>query len=211
MSKIALSGNASGTGTFTLASPATNTDRVLDLPDAGGTVVLDTAAQTLTNKTIHGGALTLATAVTASGTSVDFTDIPSWVKRITVSFSGLSTSGTSIPQVRLGNAGGIEATNYLGCTNQSGGGTPSSLNYSSGFSFATSWGATATAHGAVTLTLIGSNVWVATLSHGTSNSTGVYHGAGSKTLSDTLTQIRITTASGTDVFDAGTINILYEG
>jgi hypothetical protein len=38
MSKIALSGNASGTGTFTIASPGTNTDRTLTLPDATGTV-----------------------------------------------------------------------------------------------------------------------------------------------------------------------------
>jgi hypothetical protein len=38
MSKIALSGNASGTGTFTIASPNSNTDRTLDLPDAAGTI-----------------------------------------------------------------------------------------------------------------------------------------------------------------------------
>jgi hypothetical protein len=38
MSKIALSGNASGTGTFTLASPNSSTDRTLDLPDASGVI-----------------------------------------------------------------------------------------------------------------------------------------------------------------------------
>jgi hypothetical protein len=38
MSKIALSGNASGTGTFTFAAPGTNTDRTLTLPDASGTL-----------------------------------------------------------------------------------------------------------------------------------------------------------------------------
>jgi hypothetical protein len=38
MSKIALSGNASGTGTLTFAAPNTNTDRTLDLPDAAGTI-----------------------------------------------------------------------------------------------------------------------------------------------------------------------------
>jgi hypothetical protein len=38
MSKIALSGNASGTGTFTIASPNSSTDRTLDLPDAAGTI-----------------------------------------------------------------------------------------------------------------------------------------------------------------------------
>ena len=43
MSKIALSGNASGTGTFTLASPNSSTDRTLDLPDASGTVILSSS------------------------------------------------------------------------------------------------------------------------------------------------------------------------
>jgi uncharacterized protein (AIM24 family) len=38
MSKIALSGNASGTGTLTIAAPNTDTDRTLDLPDAAGTI-----------------------------------------------------------------------------------------------------------------------------------------------------------------------------
>jgi hypothetical protein len=38
MSRITLSGNASGTGNFTLASPNSNTDRTLTLPDATGTV-----------------------------------------------------------------------------------------------------------------------------------------------------------------------------
>ena len=38
MSKITLSGNASGTGTLTIAAPNTNTDRTLTLPDATGTV-----------------------------------------------------------------------------------------------------------------------------------------------------------------------------
>jgi hypothetical protein len=38
MSKIALSGNASGTGTFSIAAPNSNSDRTLTLPDAAGTV-----------------------------------------------------------------------------------------------------------------------------------------------------------------------------
>jgi len=39
MSKIALQGDASGTGTFTIASPNSNTDRTLTLPDEAGTVL----------------------------------------------------------------------------------------------------------------------------------------------------------------------------
>ena len=38
MSRIALSGNLSGTGTFTIASPDSNSDRTLNLPDAAGTI-----------------------------------------------------------------------------------------------------------------------------------------------------------------------------
>ena len=58
MSKIALSSNPSGTGTFTFASPATNTDRTLTLPDVTTTLVGTDATQTLTNKTIASSQLT---------------------------------------------------------------------------------------------------------------------------------------------------------
>jgi hypothetical protein len=58
MSKIALASNPSGTGTFTLASPATNTDRTLTLPDVTTTLVGTDATQTLTNKSIAGSQLT---------------------------------------------------------------------------------------------------------------------------------------------------------
>jgi hypothetical protein len=39
MSKITLTGNVSGTGTFTIASPNSNNDRTLNLPDNSGTVL----------------------------------------------------------------------------------------------------------------------------------------------------------------------------
>ena len=39
MSKIAIKGATTGTGVFTLESPATNTDRTLILPDEAGTVL----------------------------------------------------------------------------------------------------------------------------------------------------------------------------
>ncbi len=40
MSSVKISGNASGTGVFTLSSPNSNTDRALTLPDEAGEVVL---------------------------------------------------------------------------------------------------------------------------------------------------------------------------
>jgi hypothetical protein len=212
MSKIALSGNASGTGTFTIASPDSNTNRTLNLPDAGGTVVLDSATQTLTNKTIQsstiqGGTITSGTAVTASGTAVDFNGIPSWVKRITVMFSGVSTNGTSNFLVQLGDAGGIENTGYTGACSTVNGTTFNSTGYvvQNGVLAALLY------DGVFTTTTIAVNTWVGFGNNSARSSNPPASTAGSKTLSATLDRIRITTVNGTDTFDAGTINILYEG
>ena len=69
MSRIALEGNASGSGTFTIAAPNSNTSRAITLPDAAGAVVLNTATQTLTNKTLTG--YTETVFAISDGASVD--------------------------------------------------------------------------------------------------------------------------------------------
>jgi hypothetical protein len=214
MSKIALSGNPSGTGTFTIASPNSNTDRTVNLPDAGGDMVLTTATQTLTNKTlqsstIQGGAITLATAVTASGTSVDFTGIPSWVKRITVMFRGVSTNGSSPVMVQLGDAGGFETTGYSGSVDYVEDNSVGTT-FSTGFLVDRSLVASNVRTGQMTICAFGSNIWNET-STISDTLVALLLGAGDKALSDTLDRIRITTVNGTDTFDAGTINIMYEG
>jgi hypothetical protein len=146
-----------------------------------------------------------------SGTSIDFTGIPSWVKRITVMFAGVSTNGSSIIQIQLGDAGGFEITGYLG-----GGGliqnvsSSQTANFTSGFGITGAGSAAAVYHGSMVLTLLSSNQWVANGSFARSDVAVPNFGQGSKTLSDTLTQVRITTVNGTDTFDAGSINILYE-
>ena len=164
--------------------------------------------------TINSGAvlgITSGTAVAStSGTSIDFTGIPSWVKRITVMLSGVSTSGTSNWLIQLGDAGGIEATGYVGTASVSGNATAgAAANYSTGFLFNVS-NAAFVGQGTFVLTLIGSNTWTGFGILGRSDTTNTLQSAGAKTLSDTLTTVRITTANGTDTFDAGTINILYE-
>jgi hypothetical protein len=216
MSKIALSGPATGTATFTITTPAgTSTDRTLDLPDAGGTMVLDTATQTLTNKTIQsstiqGGALTLATAVAStSGTSIDFTSIPSWVKRITVMFAGVSTNGGSQWLIQIGDSGGVENTGYLG-SSSSIASTVATTTPTAGFGVFTAL-ASRVQNGSITLSLLSGTTWVAQGVTATSDAAITQTTAGSKTLSDTLDRVRITTVNGTDAFDAGTINIMYEG
>jgi hypothetical protein len=71
LSKIALKSNPLGTGTFTIESPNSNTDRTVVLPDGNGSVVLTDATQTLTNKSISGAQInsgTVAAARLGSGT-----------------------------------------------------------------------------------------------------------------------------------------------
>ena len=54
MSKVAITGNASGTGVFTIASPNSNSDRTLNLPDSAGTIA--TAESTLVQFNASGSA-----------------------------------------------------------------------------------------------------------------------------------------------------------
>jgi hypothetical protein len=155
------------------------------------------------------GQLKAATAVTASGTSVDFTSIPSWVRRITVMFSGVSTNGTSNRLVQIGS-GSFVSTGYTSNAILTGSNSLLGGGSSSGFIMASA-STSDTVGGSMVLTNISGNVWVS--SHaanlGTANSS--FGGGYSSALSGTLDRVRITTVNGTDTFDAGTINILYEG
>jgi len=199
MSKVALSGNASGTGIFTIASPNSNTDCTVTLPEITGTMA------------ILGNTITSGTAVAStSGTSIDFTDIPASTKRITVMLNGVSTNGTAQWLIQLGDAGGIENTGYI---SEGGfiGATTGSTAQTTGFGIRIT-AATSVLQGSATICLVSGTTWVAQgLFAGSGSSAGFsYITSGSKTLSSTLDRIRITTTNGTDTFDAGSINILYE-
>jgi hypothetical protein len=156
------------------------------------------------------GVLTSGTAVAStSGTSVDFTSIPSWAKRITIIFRDVSTSGTSPCLVQLGDSGGVETTGYLS----------SGAFYQTGVTITTSTAgflinnniAANTLAGAIQLfTLDSGTSWVASGVFSSSGTAQVQLTGGSKSTSATLDRIRITTVNGTDTFDAGSINIMYE-
>lgn len=156
--------------------------------------------------------LVSGTAVAStSGTSIDFTGIPSWVKRITVMFSGVSTNGTSIKQIQLGTSGGVQTTGYSGCSIGFGTSALTNTNYTTGFAIRSA-SATESIGGTIVLTLLDSStgIWTAQGVSADSAVNGMWLTAGSKTLSGALDRVRITTVNGTDTFDAGTINILYE-
>ena len=141
-----------------------------------------------------------------SGTVIDFTGIPVWAKQITVMFSGVSLSGTSNILVQLGDAGGFETTGYV--SSGSATGTTATISNSTAGMIIRSAAAASITSGIMVLQNITGNSWVASFS-GKQSTTNSSYGGGDKTLSDTLTQVRITTVNGTDTFDAGTINIMY--
>jgi hypothetical protein len=145
-----------------------------------------------------------------SGTSIDFTGIPSWVKKITVMFSGVSTNGISDILLQLGDSGGIETTGYLGASV-----SIADANVTTGENFTTGFGsitqlAAHVCHGFLSIVQLTGDTWICSGTVARSNVSNVISTAGSKTLSAALTQIRITT-NGADTFDAGSINIIYEG
>jgi len=157
---------------------------------------------------------TAGTAVAStSGTSIDFTSIPSWVKRVTVMFNEVSTNGTSAPIIQLGDSGGVEITGYTGSASTSSGVSTVSFAFTTGFGLlGTSSTAATLFSGSVTITALNTstNLWVCSGVVGYSNVAATTQVGGSKALSATLDRIRITTFGGTDTFDAGSINILYE-
>ena len=220
---VALNGSTSGSVTIT--APAVAGTNTLTLPAVTDTLVGLAATQTLTGKTLTSptitgavvssmgsSVLTSATAqASTSGTSIDFTGIPSWVKRITVMFSGISTSGTSNIQLQLGDAGGFETAGYNGAMTRMGAAALATSQYpTTGFLLVNDLLAADVLSGVFTLPLIGSNIWCGAHQLAEHAATACFAGSGTKTLSDTLTQVRITTVNGTDTFDAGTINIMYE-
>jgi hypothetical protein len=205
-----ITSNEMGTGAVTanaIASDAVTTTKILD---ANVTTVKIADANVTPSKLSQ--PLTFETAkTTTSNTAVDFTGIPSWVKRISLILSDFSTSGSSIPIVQLGDSSGFSVSGYLsyyGILQ-----TNATVSYSSSIGF----GLTGTSSNdkrylVMTFIKISGNQWVASYSGGLFNGTNNFaiSGGGNVTLSGTLDRIRLTTTNGTDTFDGGSVNIVYE-
>jgi hypothetical protein len=158
-----------------------------------------------------GSQLVSSTAVAStSGTSITFSNLPSWVKRITLMFQGVSTNGSADYLVRIG-AGSTTTTGYLGTAGILGT-TNTQVTYTAGWGIASGQGSGASSifHGMMTITLLGSNNWVSNSVWSNSNTSYTFVGAGSLALGGTLDRVVLTTTNGTDTFDAGLVNILYE-
>jgi len=85
LSKISLQPNASGTGTFTLAAPDSNTNRTLTLPDEAGSVLTDVSDLAAANLTGDVAADRITGALNATGSA------PIYACRAWVNFDGTGT------------------------------------------------------------------------------------------------------------------------
>ena len=203
------SGNFAYTRTLTAATNVT-------LPTTGTLATL-AGTETFTNKTLTSpvidgtptgvGVLTSGTAVAStSGTSIDFTGLPAWIKKITVMYHGVSMTGANNWLIQLGTSAGLQITGYVGQGLYINPGiTATSLG--AGFNVANQQAATF--HGGMlVLSLVDTSKWSAMGTFSNVNTTSLTSGYVS--LSGTLDRVRVTTTTAVDTFDAGTINILYE-
>jgi len=189
-----------------------------------GVIVGDSDSQTLSNKTLtsptinsptFGGTatmgasfLTRGSTVTASGTSVDFTSLPSWVNRITVMFRNISTNGSSNILVQLGTSSGVTTSGYVSTSIDFDGSGAVTTSSTSGLVMKINPSSN-TINGIMTIAYMGSNAWVN--NHTVSNTTSIMSvGGGTIGLGGTLDRVRITRVNGTDTFNSGSVNILFE-
>ena len=159
---------------------------------------------------------TLAAQNSTSGTAIDFTGIPSGVRRVTVMFSGVSTNGTSNYQVQIGS-GSVSTTGYVGTASgtSNSGNVVNIVSFTAGFGLTSIISATSTTiSGTMIITCLSTstNTWTASGAVGAppATYTGGFYFGGVKALGGALDRVRITTVNGTDAFNAGTINVLYE-
>jgi hypothetical protein len=151
----------------------------------------------------------LSPVATTSGTVVDTFGIPSWATRITLVFNAISHNSTVPILIQLGDSGGFETTGYFsyGIRTATTGvaGAVSTVGFNIQYDTAT-----IAYSGTVTLTNSTGNSWVCDGVVGSQPTTDGAFVGGVKTLDGVLDRVRITTTTGTPVFDAGTLTVTYE-
>jgi len=202
-----LRSNADGTATLARKSDGSGGD-VLTI-DGSGNVNLPVSV-------LQGGIamprmVLSTTKATTSGTSIDFTSIPSWVKKITVMFNAVSTNGTSNYLVRIGNTT-FTATGYVSTMTYVNIGANSCTGDTdtTGFRLTKDTTAAVSFSGVMLICLLSNYVYVAGF-NGIGEGERTFQGGGVLNLGSVLDRVSLTTVNGTDAFDAGSVNIMYEG
>jgi hypothetical protein len=190
--------------------------------DTTGNLVIKTGNSASIAATFHGNLATVfagpvigptlsagtANTSVSGGTVIVHTGIPTWARRVTIMFSGLSTNGSNPLIVQVGS-GTFKTTGYLGAAAVIEGAT----GYTTGFGIGnTNVNNADIHHGTLVLNLLDSstNTWVVTGTTARSDGVEVGLTGGAVALSGALDRIRFTSSTGTDLFDAGMTNIMWE-
>lgn len=199
-------GNTTGTVVGT-SDTQTLTAKTLTSPTITGAVVSSMASSVITSGTVNAGAANPL----SGGTSISFTGIPSWVKRVSVIFSGVSLSSTANILIQVGSGSTTTSGYVVYSSSFQQGGTPQVTAPTDGFRITTNT-ASNTIHGKLSIDLITGTTYVGSGTFGGTQGASVstfYSTSGTIALGGALDRVIITSTS-TDTFDAGSINILYE-
>ncbi len=203
-----------GAGAWTSSALASATDTAEGLVELATTAEIEAGTDTtraITPAGLRGGMIVSPGPggyVASGAAQIDITPIPSWVRRITVTFEDVSTNGNNKIDIQIGDAGGIETSGYVGSNSNTSTGVAASLYVGHAFEIRYSGGA-AQYSGAFTLikAYTAGNLWIGTGMHATGATANVIFSAGRKTLSQTLDRLRIS-AGGNLI--TGIVNIMYE-
>ena len=181
--------------------------------DTSGAVEIQTNGTTVatinSNGTVVIPTITNGTAVaTTSGTAIDFTSIPSGVKRISMMFNQVSCNGTAPRLIQIGTSSGLVTSGYISSGSHQGA-SQGGVQSTAGFLCGAGGAVLNKTVGIVTIQTLGSNIWAmsTTNADGTANFTKT--GGGSITLGAVLDSVRLSTTSGA-TFDHGSVNIAWE-
>lgn len=209
-------------GGFTYATPFKSTDTLgsttmpwyyiltTNRPQINSPTIQSPTISNAVMSTMSSSVLTLGTAISVSGTSAEFTDLPSWVKRVTLTLLNISTSGTSLLQFQLGTSGGYVTSGYNGTVTGFSASSLATTALSAGFVVSNNNLAAANWNGSIRFDLLDTGIWVGNGSFGRASTAYAGITAGGVVITDALTKVRLTTVNGTDTFDSGVINIIYE-
>jgi len=153
----------------------------------------------------------IGTPVSVNGlSSTEYTGLPSDVSAIDISFSAVSNdTSNGFPGIVLGTSSGYETSNYFNNNPYMSSSSQFSGHNTNRSAFVLdSFGVAANSH-YFHLRIVnhGSNNWIANGQGYTTSGPYNYWYMGHKTLSDTLTKVKIQVATGN--FDAGTVNLNY--
>ena len=200
-------------GAAPLASPALtgNPTAVTQSANDNSTRIATTAyADAAASAAATNSFVSVGSVATTSGTSKDFSGIPSTAKRVVLILQGVSLSGTALLRIQLGTSGGAVTSGYVS--------TGSVISAAVATSAATAGfeiyndapNAGYSVSGAIIFHHLGSNIWVATSTVGWGGVACTSTLGGYIALGGTLTQLRLTSTNGSDTFDAGSANVFYE-